>query len=91
MTNYWLNRSLSLWHIDDGECHWYSAYSKDDAVKQYVEGGLQDEELDDLWVEKVDDNKLLSVKLDSDFGLTKTMSAVGWAKQGRGFVASTLY
>lgn len=100
MKNPWLNK-LSLWLIDDGERHWISAQTKEEAFRYYCEplcdsSGNIDEawlpcDKEEICVEKVADITPVPVRMIDEGNHTVTKSAAEWAADGEGLVASTVY
>lgn len=97
--NIWIKGAMRLWLIDDGERHWYSAYSKEDAFEQYCEPLRgKDGELwlpcdqEEITVEEVAGDTIVSVVMVDDIGQpTVRKTAAQWAMDGRGMVASSVY
>jgi len=94
MKNHWLS-ILHLWLVDDGEQHWFSANSEDNARQMYYDSYGGEEwlpcEIEEILVERVDDEEMLSVRLDEGSGPEVTKTAKEWADDGKGMVASTVY
>lgn len=99
MDNQWLKNGLHLWEVDDGEQHWYSASSEEDALEQHLKPMLDpktgenmcfdQDEIDEIEVSQVPDNQPVHVKMENNSLVSK--SAKMWCADGRGFIASTIY
>lgn len=87
MKNFWINK-LKLWQVDDGERHWYSANSKEDAIKQHLEHFDLDD-VEEIDVFQIPHDFILPVRDDCGDLIIKT--AKQWCENGRGIVASTVY
>ena len=74
MRNYWLTKNLKLWIVDDGETHWYSASTSEEALKMHLEpmkhpktGELCDwikSEMDEYEVTQMDNDSELEIRLE---------------------------
>ena len=104
MRNQWLlkrtNPNLFVFEVDDGEQHWYSAESKDDALNQHFEplrdpktGNLDLEShgiYDEIEVCQMSNETVLPVtQEDGKTVIRKT--AREWASEGKGLVACTVW
>ena len=102
MRNHWLNQSLHLWEVDDGEQHWYAASSAERALELHFEPlrdpktgkvdcwndlGIEEEKIE---VNQVPDTKILTVRSD-DTGEDEKKTALEWCQEGEGIVATTFY
>ena len=91
MKNYWLERketkNLILFEVDDGEQHWYSAESFDEAARMHSKlHGIG-------WTKtnRVDPDKLIAVRQEDVCLPAIVKTAAEWAAEGKGLVASTVY
>lgn len=105
MRNLWISK-LKLWLIDDGEQHWYSAESKNEALEIHLKlfisnfSSLSEIDDDELEMEigcrlsEIDIERVNDAKMLSvdthDHGMIEK-SAKEWAADGKGCVASTVY
>jgi len=99
MKNYWLNRKLAVYEVDDGEQHWYAAESREDALNQHLEplrspktGEITEwsqEEIDEFDVRQLSSDTVLPVRQEDNSVVTKT--AEEWCADGKGLIASTVY
>lgn len=94
MKNCWLerkkNKNLHLYKLYDGEKHWYSAETEEEAVKMHLNHIGDDYDYDCLAWGEMSPDKVLSVRMDDGQG-TVEKTASEWAVLGKGFVASTVY
>lgn len=98
MRNHWLTENLSLWEVDDGEQHWYSAPSADRALEMHMEplrnpktGKVDDIDLEDVVVNQVSDDTVLPVRHEDYNNEIIRRTAKEWCADGEGFIASTVY
>lgn len=95
--------SLNIYVIDDGEQFWYSAESRGDALKMYLEplipGEIDLENLDEsklpcplaeIEIEELSSDTLLKIK-DGDTGEVSEKTAAEWAAEGAGYIAGTVW
>ena len=86
-----MGKELRCYLIEDGEYHWYSAYSEEDAYAMHEE----EFELDpmckeDMIINVCDESLELTVVGENDDGVTK--QAFEWVEQrGRCLICSTAY
>lgn len=91
MKNHWLDKR-HIWKIDDGELHWFSAKTSEEALKMYsVEFQFGSEDLEDLFVEKLNEDVMISIRMDEDGDAVIEQTAREWAKSNEGMIGSTLY
>ena len=88
-----------LYEIDDGETHWYSALSEEDAIERYLRDSYDDdmthaqyvEEYGPLMVSLIPDDKDFTVGIENDAGdyEKETMKAGEWAAAQPGEMIAT--
>ena len=95
--NHWLerrkNKNLHVYSLDDGEQHWYSSESEDEAIKMHFslygdDYGYDKEEID---VIKMSSDEVIFITNDDMDSTVVKKTASEWAAGGKGFLASTLY
>jgi hypothetical protein len=88
---------MHLYKIDDGEGHWVSAESEDDALRLYActSYGSVEAYLDEVGgrsnvdIQELEDDQTVAFD-DEDTGEVDTRRAIDWCKH-RGVVGSTCY
>ena len=88
---------LSIWEVDDGEQHWYSAESRERALAMHLEpltnqAGVLDEDslgckVEDIEIDRLSDDTVLPVNVEDEGVVRKT--AAEWAADGEGLVGTT--
>lgn len=91
-----MSNQCHIFRIDDGERHWYSATSRDDAIGQHSALIGEDAEsliADGMEVTQLDDDELLTIYLDEPFrdpSPKATKTAAEWAAGGRDIIGATV-
>lgn len=96
-------KEYKVFMVDDGEQWWYSAKTGREALLMYLEpfvgkvdsiaevdDSILPVSLDDIYVEEMDPEKTLSVRMD-DTNETVEKTFAEWAKEGPGPIASSVY
>ena len=87
-----------IYKIDDGETHWYSAHTEENALYmhaveygdcQTIEEYIEDYGYPDIDI--VNDDNMLKVIQDGDINDFVEQSAKKWAEEKKGFIASTVW
>lgn len=91
---------FKLWEVDDGENHYYSATSKEQALELHLEplrdvnGEVEDYmigcKIDEIKITEISDDIEIPIWNEDDNQTTKK-TAAEWAVEGPGFVASTVW